>query len=388
MNKKLIPLVLISASVITACDKQPTTDGTSTTPVATVSKEDAVASVNGVYISKAALTTLEQEVAQRSRGRSFPKEKLLEELIQREILQQEAINKQLDKTAEYIERIDTIKKSLLAQVAVQDFLKANPLTDADIEAEYKKNVGDSGTEYKARHILVKTEEEAKQLIEELKKGADFIELAKSKSTGPSGPKGGDLGWFASTQMVPPFSEATIALKDGEFTTKAVQTQFGWHIILREGSRAQTPPPFESVKEQIRPMLQRKKTQDFLDNLRAQAKVETFLKEEPKKVAVPKPAEDKSVDSATKAADAVKDKAETAAKENVEATAEKVKTEVTEKASKMKEAISDASKNAAEKVETKAKDATAIVTKTIEKAKEVVKEKTSDTATKAVEILTQ
>jgi len=269
MNKKLIPLFLLAGTtLLTACNEDKNSPAS-----AVVSKEDAVAQVNGKYISKATLSSLEKEIAQRSKGQSFPKEKLLEELIQRELLIQEAVQKQLDKTAEFTNQLDTIKNSLLTQAAVQNFIKSNPITDADLEAEYTKNIAASGSEYKASHILVKLEEEAKQIIAELSNGADFAELAKAKSTGPSGPKGGDLGWFGAGQMVAPFSEAVIALEDNKFTLEPVKTQFGYHVILREGSRSQTPPPFESIKEQIRPMLQRKKVQDFLIGLRQKAKVE-------------------------------------------------------------------------------------------------------------------
>lgn len=284
MNKKIIPLVLIaSTTLITACnEKKPSNN----TPV--VSKEDAVAVVNGTYISKASLANLESEIAKRQQGQTFSKDKLVEELIQRELLIQEAKQKKLDQTVEYTTQLETIKTGLLTQAAVQDFLKSNPITDADLKAEYDKSVDASGTEYKARHILVKSEDEAKAIITELSNGADFAELAKTKSTGPSGPQGGDLGWFAAGQMVAPFSEAVVALEDNKYTLAPVKTQFGYHVILKEGSRAQTPPPFESIKERIRPMLQRQKMQTFLEGLRNQAKVEVLLAA-PAPVAVPEPA---------------------------------------------------------------------------------------------------
>nr|WP_305907923.1 peptidylprolyl isomerase [Methylomarinum sp. Ch1-1]MDP4520718.1 peptidylprolyl isomerase [Methylomarinum sp. Ch1-1] len=233
--------------------------------------------VNGKYISKQSLQALENDIKQRSHGQSsFPKEQLIEELIQRELLVQEALEKKLDQSPEVVERLSTIKNSLLSQAALQNYLKSNPVTDDEIKAEYDSKMGNAGTEYKARHILVKSEEEAKQLIDELNKGADFVELAKSKSTGPSGPQGGDLGWFTADRMVAPFSEAVIAMENGKFSTEPVETQFGWHVILREDSRAQTPPPLEAVKEQIRPMLQRQKVQAMMENLRNQAKVEILL----------------------------------------------------------------------------------------------------------------
>ncbi len=337
MNKKLIPLAIAGTLLLAACNEQQKTAGNSTAPI---SKEDAIAVVNGKYISKASLKQLEDDIAQRGRGQVFPKEKLIEELIQRELLIQEAIKNKLDKTAEFSERLTTIKNSLLSQAMIQHHLKTNPVTDAELEAAYNKNIATTGTEYKARHILVKTEDEAKKIIAELDKGADFSELAKSKSTGPSGAKGGDLGWFAAGQMVAPFSEAVIALEDNKFTSTPVKTQFGYHVILREGSRSQNPPPFESVKEQILPMLQRKNMQAFMDSMRQQAKVEVLLPK-PEAPAIKPAAEEKPV---KKAADAISETVQSATKNAVEAvskTVENAGTTATESVSKASESAKKA-----------------------------------------------
>lgn len=278
MKLKLIPLILASATLLPGCFEEKTNDAAATAPA--VSKEDAVASVNGVYISKKTLDTLEKEIAERSQGQTFPKEQLLEELIQRELLIQQALQKQLDKSPEVIERMATVRNSLLSQAALQDYLKANPVTDEEIKAEYDSKMANMGEEYKASHILVKTEDEAKKIIAELEKGGDFKALAKKHSIDPMGSEGGDLGWFTPDRMVPPFSEAVIALENGKFSKEPVQTQFGWHVILREESRALTPPPLDAVKEQIRPMLQRQKAQTMIENLRNNAKVEILLTPEP------------------------------------------------------------------------------------------------------------
>ncbi|GAB4263908.1 MAG: hypothetical protein Kow0065_14680 [Methylomicrobium sp.] len=276
MTHKIAPLVLIGAAFLSGCENQQLPQ-TSESSAPTVDKADAVASVNGKYISKATLASLEKDIAERSQGQQFPKDKLIEELVQRELLVQDALQKQLDKTPEFVERMEVVRKSLLSQAALQNFLKSNPVTDEEVKAEYDKNINsDNSMEYKARHILVKTEDEAKKLIEELNKGAKFEELAKKNSTGPSGPEGGDLGWFAPNQMVTPFSEAVIALENGKYTTEPVETQFGWHVILREDSRQQTPPPLDAVKEQIVPFLQRQKIQKMMENLRAQAQVEVLI----------------------------------------------------------------------------------------------------------------
>lgn len=290
MKLKLIPLILASAALLPGCfeDKAKETD---TAAAPAVKKEDAVASVNGTFISKKTLETLEKEISERSQGQTFPKEQLLEELIQRELLIQQALQKNLDKTPDVIERMATVRNSLLSQAALQDYLKANPVTDDEIKAEYDSKMANMGSEYKARHILVKTEDEAKKLIAELEKGGDFTALAKKHSIDPMGAEGGDLGWFTSDRMVAPFSEAVVALENGKFTKQPVQTQFGWHVILREDSRALTPPPLEAVKEQIRPMLQRQKAQTMIENLRKTAQVEILLPPAPPATA-PAPADAK------------------------------------------------------------------------------------------------
>jgi len=281
MKNKLIPLLVAGTALIAACD-QKATDSTQTataTPAApVVQKADAIAVVNGKYIAKSTLETLEKEIAERSQGQTFPKEKLVEELVQRELLIQDAVQKQLDKSPEVIAQLEDAKKAILTQADVKNFIKTNPVTDAEIKAEYDSKVGGANaTEYKARHILVKTEAEAKKLIAELDKGADFAKLANKNSIdAKESQNGGDLGWFVSSQMVAPFSEAVAKLEKGKYTKAPVQTQFGWHVILREDSRAQTPPPLESVKEQLTPFLQRKKVQTMVENLRKQAKVEILI----------------------------------------------------------------------------------------------------------------
>ena len=122
-------------------------------------------------------------------------------------------------------------------------------------------------EFKARHILVETQGEAQDLITQLDGGADFAELVKEKSTGPSGPSGGDLGWFPPDRMVPEFSSAVVELEDGAYTKSAVQTQFGWHVILREDSRESTPPPFETMRDVLRQRVESSKLQDYIEGLR-------------------------------------------------------------------------------------------------------------------------
>jgi len=184
MNKKIIPLLVAGAGLVVGCEQQSGDTGapSASAPIESiVKKEDAVASVNGKYISKAQLEALEKEIATRAHGANFPKEKLVEELIQRELLVQDALQKQLDKSPEYLEQLEDAKKSILTQTELKNFFKTNPVTDAEVKAEYDTKVAaEAGTEYKARHILVKTEDEAKKIIAELDKGGDFAKLANNK----------------------------------------------------------------------------------------------------------------------------------------------------------------------------------------------------------------
>jgi peptidyl-prolyl cis-trans isomerase C len=297
MKLKLLSL-LIAGLALTGCDKPASnTTASTTTPATTaaaepaVDKADAIAVVNGKYIPKSALEELEKEIAMRSHGQSFPKEKLVEELIQRELLIQDATNKKLDQSPEFIARLNDAKKALLSQTELQNFMAANPVTDEEVKKEYEAKVAsEKGVEFKARHILVKTEAEAKKIIVDLDKGGDFSKLANKLSLdGKEAQNGGDLGWFVAAQMVTPFSDAVAALEDGKYTKTPVQTQFGYHVILREGSRPQTPPPLDAVKEQLAPYLQRQKIETMLKDLRSAAKVEVLIPLTEEKPATPAPA---------------------------------------------------------------------------------------------------
>ncbi|MEQ1530320.1 MAG: peptidylprolyl isomerase [Methylococcales bacterium] len=347
MNKKIIPLLVAGTAIIAGCN-QGTSTNSNSAPAAVVDKANAIAVVNGQYISKDALAKLEKDIAERSHGQKFPKEKLIEELVQRELLIQDATQKQLDKSPEVVENLENAKRSLLSQADLKKYIEANPVTDAEIKAEYDSKVaGENGTEYKARHILVKTEDEAKKLITELDKGADFAKLANKHSLdAKESQSGGDLGWFAASQMVQPFSEALVKLEKGKYTKAPVQTQFGYHIILREDSRAQTPPPLEAVKEQLLPFLQRQKVQNMIEGLRKQAKVEILV---PLTDDVPKteaaPAAAAAPAAVPTAQPAVDEKAAEAAK-----AVEKAAEATTEAAKTAEQAVDKAATEAVKKVE--------------------------------------
>jgi len=175
---------------------------------------------------------------------------------------------ELGKTPELRAQIELQERALLFNAFAQEFLAANQPTEQEIFNVYEEQVALSPQqEFKARHILVESQAAASALITELQGGADFAELAKANSTGPSGPSGGDLGWFPAQAMVAPFSAAVAALEDGAYTAEPVQTQFGWHVILREDSRDAAPPPLASVRDVIVQRIGQQKFQEFLSGLR-------------------------------------------------------------------------------------------------------------------------
>ena len=168
-------------------------------------------------------------------------------------------------------RLELQEIGVLAQAYIDQYVANLTITDEEIVASYEVRLTQTPlTQYKARHILVATQREAIEIIEELIAGANFSELAKERSSDTSAPSGGDLPWFVPTQMVQPFSDAVIRLQDGRYTTDPVQTEFGWHVILREGSRDAEPPPLDSVRDQIYAGLQTQKLQDHLAELRTNA----------------------------------------------------------------------------------------------------------------------
>jgi peptidyl-prolyl cis-trans isomerase C len=168
-------------------------------------------------------------------------------------------------------QIELQERALLFNAFANDFLIKNDPSEQEIFNFYQDQVALAPPkEFKARHILVETQGAAVALIEELQGGADFVELAKTNSTGPSATSGGDLGWFTAQAMVKPFSDALEQMEDGAYTPAPVQTQFGWHVILREDSRDSAPPPLDSVRDAIVQRIGQQKFQELLESVRAEA----------------------------------------------------------------------------------------------------------------------
>jgi peptidyl-prolyl cis-trans isomerase C len=197
-----------------------------------------------------------------------------EELINREILMQEADKRGITSSPDVKNQVEIARQSIAIRALVQDYLKKNPVSDADIKAEYDKFKTQAGDkEYHARHILVENEDEAKAIIAKLKAGAKFEDLAKQSKDPGSAANGGDLDWASPASFVKPFSDAMVALKKGQFTETPVKTQYGYHVIKLDDVRAAKIPTLEEVKPQIAESLQQKKLQAFQQELHSKAKIQ-------------------------------------------------------------------------------------------------------------------
>ena len=197
-----------------------------------------------------------------------------EELINREILVQEADKQGLSNTADVKNQVEIARQSIVIRALVGDYLKKNPVSDAEIKAEYDKFKAQAGDkEYHARHILVDKDDDAKAIITKLKGGAKFEDLAKQSKDPGSAANGGDLDWASPASFVKPFSDAMVALQKGQFTETPVKTQFGYHVIKLEDVRAAKLPTLEEVKPQIAESLQQKKLQEYQQTLRGKAKIQ-------------------------------------------------------------------------------------------------------------------
>ena len=235
-----------------------------------------VAIVNGKAVPKTRLNMLAAQV-ERS-GRSVTpdmEQQLREEVIMREIFMQEAEKQGLEASDDYKVQLEIAKQSILIRELFALYQKANPVSEADIKAEYDKFVAsNSGKEFRARHILVEKEDQAKAIIASLKKGAKFEDIAKKQSKDPgSGANGGDLDWANPNSFVKEFSQAMVELKKGQVTDKPVKTQFGFHIIRLDDTRESPVPKFDEVKAQIAQQLQQGKLAEYQQGLREKAKIE-------------------------------------------------------------------------------------------------------------------
>ena len=235
-----------------------------------------IAIVNGKAVPTARVEALAQQVAKS--GRPVTPEmqgQLRDEVITREIFIQEAQKLGLDVSEDFRIQMELARQSLLIRELFSDYQKKNPVSDADVRAEYDKfAAANGGKEYRARHILVEKEADAKAIIASLKKGGKFEEIAKKSSKDPgSGANGGDLDWAPAGSYVKEFSDAMVALEKGKTTEVPVKSQFGYHVIRLEDTREAQLPKFDDVKPQIAQQLTQQKLGKFQEQLRAKAKIE-------------------------------------------------------------------------------------------------------------------
>ena len=234
-----------------------------------------LAKVNGVAIPSARADAMVKELATQGRSDSPQLRQMVrDELINREIMMQEANRIGLAKLPEVAVQLEAARQSVMVRAYLQEQFKKTPITEVEIQGEYDRiRKEQAATEYRARHILVKGEDEARAIIARLKGGAKFEELAKVSDDPGSKEKGGDLDWATAATFVPEFSKAMTSLKKGETVDAPVKTQFGFHVIRLDDVREAKIPPVNEVKPQIAQQLQRQRIEKILAELRGKAKVE-------------------------------------------------------------------------------------------------------------------
>jgi peptidyl-prolyl cis-trans isomerase C len=235
-----------------------------------------IATVNGKPVPKSRVDVLLKQAARSGQPVSPEmQQQAKDQVVLREIFVQEAEKKGVPATADYKEQMELARQSIMIRELFEEYKKKNPVTDEEAKAEYDKfKASATGTEYRARHILVEKEDEAKALIAQIKGGADFAELAKKSSKDPgSGANGGDLDFAKPDSYVAEFSQAMVKLKKGEMTDTPVKSQFGYHIIRLDDTREAAFPPFDDVKVQIKQRIEQGKMQKYQEELRTKAKTD-------------------------------------------------------------------------------------------------------------------
>lgn len=238
-------------------------------------EEKSAALVNGVSIPQTRIDMrVKAATAQGQADSPELRKAIREDMINLEVMAQEAAKLGLDKNPEVVQQVELARQSVLVGAFVQDYAKSHPVSEDQLKQEYdrlKTKLGDK--EYNARHILVGTEDEAKSIIAQLGKKAKFEKLAAKSMDAGSAERGGSLGWTVPGNFVPPFANALLNLKKGEYTKEPVQSQYGWHVIKLDDVRDLKVPPFEEIKPQLQQRLQQQSIKKAIDDLRAKAKIE-------------------------------------------------------------------------------------------------------------------
>lgn len=263
VKTSIIMLALGSLVLLNACNAQDEKR----------SNDAVLATVNGSPIYQSQQDQLmRQGLAQGAPDSPETRKVILDELISREVARQDAVKQGLEKSPQVKQQIEQASHSILINAFMQEFIKTHTPTEDQLKAEYDKvkaQIGDK--QYDVRHILVKTEKEAKDIIVQLNKGVKFEKLASKSLDKGSAARGGDLGFNPPTAFVPPFAKAIESLKKGETTKTPVQTQFGWHVIRIEDIKP--APSFEDVKKNLAPRVQQEELRKYIEDLRAKSKIE-------------------------------------------------------------------------------------------------------------------
>ncbi len=264
MNNGIIKIAaLVGLISLVGCDQKPA-------PVPDPLGTESVASIDGAPIQAAlfnhyALGRLQKE-AEFLTDEEY--DALMDELVEFKLLARAAEVEGVINNEEVAAQLEIQRLQSLARAMATNYLNENPTSEAELMLAYQQNQEAlSSTQYKARHILIDEEDEAIAIIEELGQGADFQELARTKSTGPSGPSGGDLGWFTAETMVGPFADAVATMEAGTFSAVPVATRFGWHVILLEESADREPPGLDAVRDEISAFVEQRRVAEYLESLR-------------------------------------------------------------------------------------------------------------------------
>ncbi len=271
MNIAPIAAAIAAVLSLAACQKSASPEAP-----AGADGDTSVATVNGTPISREFFDIYVEGISGKPTSELTPeqREQALDNLVRAQVIAQQAEKDGLATAAKTAAVLELSRLNILQQASSQKVLEGDAPTEQELRAEYETQVSAlPSTEYRARHILVATEGFAQNLITQLKGGAKFETLAKRESIDSSKENGGDLGWFTPDRMVPPFTQAVTALGKGEITQQPVQTQFGWHVIQLEDTRAVTPPAYDAVKERLVQVVQAKKFKAWSDELMKNAKIE-------------------------------------------------------------------------------------------------------------------
>jgi peptidyl-prolyl cis-trans isomerase C len=293
MNRKLIVACIIPL-LFSACSGDGKTTATDSgkeknqTSITNAQDGNTVAVVNGKAISEELFEAyIKQRQANLPAGTT--RQRILDELINFELVIQDALSKGLDKKPDIATQLQLQRRNTLASAAFREYVKENPLSDEQMRKDYESRMEElTLTEYKLRHILTEDEATAKKALAELEKGADITKLVEKYSSNLTPSGDGDLGWQSEPDLLPAIRDKVKTLKKGEHANEAVKTRFGWHIIYLEDRRDTPPPPFEQVKERVRNILQRRQIEEYIVSLRTDAKVDITKPGEVSPKQIPKP----------------------------------------------------------------------------------------------------